>query len=112
MTYVRSPDTTASPIPARRCSCWDPVSAAETANLRCSSAITGRTAERFCFSECTSPSSRSNSSQPIHIPPPSRRRCCGGGLRFTEIEEEIGGLAGQLPLVVNGGELHRKGEPA
>ena len=36
-------------------------------NVRCNSATIGRTTERFCLSECTSPSSRSNSSQPIHM---------------------------------------------
>ena len=36
-------------------------------SCRCSSAITGRTADRFCLSDRTSPSSRSNSSQPIHM---------------------------------------------
>src|SRR5271156_2982142 len=55
-------------MPARRYRSCEPVSAADTPNLRCSSATTGRITDRFCLSDRTSPSSTSNSSQPIHIP--------------------------------------------
>lgn len=63
---ARSAATTATPTPARRCRSSQPVSAAETANRRCNSATIGRTTDRFSFSERTSPSRMSNSSQPIH----------------------------------------------
>ena len=45
----------------------NPSRTADTLNLRCSSATTGRITERFSLSDRTSPSNTSNSSQPIHI---------------------------------------------
>ncbi len=96
------------PPPPRRC--WrggagpaSPVSAADTANRRCSSAITGRMTDRFSLSECTSPSSRSNSSQPIHIAGLARRRRrrgCAVSARSPSCEQLVGGLPGQLPGAV------------
>jgi hypothetical protein len=54
-------------MPARRYRSREPVSAADTLNLRCNSATTGRITDRFCLSDRTSPSNTSNSSQSIHI---------------------------------------------
>src|SRR5690606_26332563 len=65
-TCARSGATTATPTCARRYRSCSPVSAADTPNRR-SSAITGRIADLFCLSECTSPSSRSSSSAPRYI---------------------------------------------
>ena len=84
--WPRSPDTTATPMPARRYRSCEPVSAADTLNLRCNSATTGRITDRFCLSDRTSPSSTSNSSQPIHISaaevPRSRRARRSGASRW------------------------------
>ena len=100
---------------ARRCRSSEPVSAADTANRRCSSAMTGRMTERFCFSERTSPSRTSNSSQPIHIVASggaeaaaavAGSRCSSRVRRST-----VGGLRVQLPSVGEG-ELHRESELA
>ena len=54
------------------------------------------------------PSRRSNSSQPIHISRIVSEEESSGSPRFAEFEQEIRGLAGQLPLVADLGELHRK----
>ena len=62
---------TATATPARRCRSWWETSATLTAYARFSSAISGRTTDRFCLSEKTSPSSRSNSSTPTHADMPA-----------------------------------------
>src|SRR5699024_1156202 len=66
VTRSTSGPTIAIAIIARRCNCWYPVSETETSNRLRNSAINGRTTDRFCFSERTSPSSRSNSSAPTY----------------------------------------------
>src|ERR1700677_4266769 len=76
--WLRSPDTRATPMPARRYRSWEPVSAADTLNLRCSSATTGRITDRFFLSDCTSPSNLSDSGEPIHIPKISRKELVSG----------------------------------
>src|ERR1039457_1702658 len=59
--------TTATPISVLRCSSRGPVSAtAAPGNLRCTSAMSGLTAERFCFSDRTSPSSTSRVRAPTY----------------------------------------------
>src|SRR5580658_2031915 len=59
--------TTATPISVRRCKSKYPVSAtASPGNSRFTSAISGLTAERFCFSDLTSPSSTSRVSAPTY----------------------------------------------
>ena len=77
--WPRSPDTTPTPMPARRYRSCEPVSAADTLNLRRSSATTGRITDRFCLSDRTSPSNTSNSSQPIHISGAAVRPGAGAG---------------------------------
>src|ERR1019366_2742491 len=63
--------TTATPISVLRCSSRWPVSAtAVPGKRRCTSAISGRTADRFCFSERTSPSSTSRVSAPTYTSGP------------------------------------------
>src|SRR5271166_6808333 len=101
----------ATPMPARRYSSCEPVSAADTLNLRCNSATTGRITERFCLSERTSPSSTSNSSQPIHIV--GSVAGCGRGRRDLcgpESQQHVGGLRRQLPPTLVRREFHREGE--
>ena len=59
--------TTATPTSARRCRSSCPVSAtAADGKRRSSSATIGRTAERFCFNDRTSPSSTSSVSAPTY----------------------------------------------
>src|SRR6201998_226812 len=96
-----SPDTRATPTSARRYSSCDPVSAADTLNLRCNSATTGRITERFCLSDRTSPSSTSNSSQPIHIGQPD------GVDDGAGVDAGAGPGAGRGAGVVGAGELPR-----
>src|SRR5260370_13183715 len=58
---------TATPISARRCRSRCPVSATEApGKRRLTSATSGRTADRFCFSERTSPSSTSRVRAPTY----------------------------------------------
>src|SRR5699024_9047264 len=66
-TWSTSGPTMAIPIEVRRCSRWFPTSETDSSNRLRSSAINGRTSERFCFNECTSPSNRSSSSTPTYI---------------------------------------------
>ena len=107
-------DTTATPTPARRCRSMRTGLGGRHANLRCSSATTGRTTDRFCLSECTSPSSTSNSSQPIHIAIVlrggcgSRRRRDWRRVAAAPAQQLVGGAARQLPAVVGEDELHRE----
>src|SRR6202158_5831876 len=68
-------------------------------------------AERFCLSERTSPSSKSNSSQPIHMSAMSGGRW-GGGLGRTQLQQQIRGLPRPLPGVTGRVEFHREGEAA
>src|SRR5690606_19423528 len=82
-TCARSGATTATPTCARRYRSCSPVSAADTPNRR-SSAITGRIADLFCLSECTSPSSRSSSSAPRYI-------------RFSPRGRPVGRPVGSVP---------------
>src|SRR5690606_41014842 len=64
------PDTTATPISALRYSSVPPVSATATAGKRFrTSAMTGRRTDRFCFSDRTSPSSRSSVRAPTYTWP-------------------------------------------
>src|SRR5699024_2228121 len=58
--------TTATPILVLRCRSCSPTSATETVNLRRSSEMTGRTRERFCLSEWTSPRRTSRVSAPTY----------------------------------------------
>src|SRR3954453_18513481 len=82
--WARSAATSPTPIAARRCRSWFSTSAMETSKRLRTSAINGRTEPRFSFSEWTSPSSRSNSIQPIHMPPACHRPCReDGGVAMT-----------------------------
>ncbi len=93
--------TTATPMPARRCRSVRSGLGGRHAELALQLGDHGRTTERFCFSECTSPSSRSNSSQPIHI---AVSRPGGGEARgrVAEASSRFGGSPGQLPATWTG----------
>src|SRR5829696_2154909 len=72
VTCAASAATAATPTCTLRCRSASPTSAAATAYRRRSSATTGRTTDRFSFSEWTSPRRRSATSDPVNnrvLPP-------------------------------------------
>src|ERR1700710_1579506 len=68
VTCPASAATAATPTCVLRCRSASPTSAAATPYFRRSSATTGRTTERFSFSDRTSPRRRSATSDPVNNP--------------------------------------------
>src|SRR6185295_16810989 len=80
--YSSSPTDVSSSVPLTSCllaessssSGWPATSRSLTSYFRRSSATRGRTSERFCFRDRTSPSSRSNATLPVNTGPPDQAR--------------------------------------